>query len=72
MSSKDLLANDESGVTRWSYEELNTVTEISREAGLPIHAHFGPMWALPIPDAELSAPAGVEAMAPGDVLAPAR
>jgi hypothetical protein len=33
--------------TRWGYEELSTVTEISREAGLPVHAHFGQMWAFP-------------------------
>ena len=54
MPSHDLLprnggdsAAEESGVTHWSYEELSTVTEISREAGLPIQAHFGQMWAFP-------------------------
>jgi hypothetical protein len=38
----------ESGVTRWGYEELSAVTETSRAAGLPVQAHFGQMWALPL------------------------
>ena len=53
MSSNDLRADADSGVTHWSYEELNKAAEISRAAGLPIHAHFGQahfgqMWALPL------------------------
>ena len=58
MSSNDLRADADSGVTHWGYEELNKAAEISRAAGPPIHAHFGPahfgqahfgqMWALPL------------------------
>ena len=53
MSSNDLRADADSDVTHWGYEELGKVAEISRDAGLPIHAHFGQarfgqMWALPL------------------------
>jgi len=56
----------ESGVIRWGYEELNKAAEISREAGLPVHAHFGQMWALPLETAMLGSAVDASEVFPSD------